>query len=166
MKYFYCYNCGNRIEYRDIDSISRGYCENCDIIFYENPIPSVAIIAENQRREILLVKRNVRPGIGKWCLPGGFIEKGEKVEESVHRELQEETGLLCKFPKLFSVNSINNGYYGDIILITYSVTLENFNICAGDDACDAGFFSLDLKPEIAFDLHNDLINKWYVQNSK
>ena len=32
---------------------------------------------------------------GKWCLPGGKIDYGETVEQSVKRELCEEASLIC-----------------------------------------------------------------------
>lgn len=31
---------------------------------------------------------------GKWFFPGGAIEKGEKTEEALNREVQEETGII------------------------------------------------------------------------
>lgn len=42
---------------------------------------------------LLLVKRNTIPFKGYWALPGGRSEKGELVEETVIREVKEETGL-------------------------------------------------------------------------
>lgn len=45
---------------------------------------------------VLLQKRDDVPGIrypGKWCFPGGAVEKGEDIFEAAIRELKEETGL-------------------------------------------------------------------------
>jgi 8-oxo-dGTP diphosphatase len=63
------------------------------------PETTVAIIAmrfENDVGEILLVKRNRDPFKGFWCLPGGHVEKNEKVVDAIVRELKEETGLVAK----------------------------------------------------------------------
>lgn len=44
----------------------------------------------DSRIEVALIARS---GKTVWCLPKGAVEKGESLEETAHREVEEETGL-------------------------------------------------------------------------
>jgi ADP-ribose pyrophosphatase YjhB (NUDIX family) len=55
---------------------------------------------------LLLVKRAARLSEGgKWGLPGGFLDRGERVVDGVLRELREETGWTGEVRHLLRVNS-------------------------------------------------------------
>jgi ADP-ribose pyrophosphatase YjhB (NUDIX family) len=55
---------------------------------------------------LLLVKRAAHLGEGgKWGLPGGFLDRGERVGEGVLRELREETGWTGAVQHLLRINS-------------------------------------------------------------
>lgn len=55
---------------------------------------------------LLLVKRapHLSEG-GKWGLPGGFLDRDERLVEGVLRELREETGWAGEVRRLLRVNS-------------------------------------------------------------
>jgi len=46
---------------------------------------------EKNQLQILLVKRKDHPCIGKWAIPGGFVNMDEDIEAAALRELKEET---------------------------------------------------------------------------
>jgi len=53
--------------------------------------------------KILLVKRAFDPGAGKWSIPGGLVEVGEKLSEAAARETEEETGIKVDILELINV---------------------------------------------------------------
>ena len=56
------------------------------------PIPSVeAVIVMNG--SLLFLRRKNDPALGQWWFPGGRIHRGESFEETLRREVKEETGL-------------------------------------------------------------------------
>jgi len=59
-----------------------------------------APIIENLKGEILLVKQP--KWSNKWTLPGGHVEPGEKIEDAIMREAEEEVGLKLKNPKFIT----------------------------------------------------------------
>ena len=44
---------------------------------------------------LLLVRRASAYGRGNWQIPGGFIERGETMEDAVVREVEEEAGVTA-----------------------------------------------------------------------
>ncbi len=54
---------------------------------------AAAAVVRMRELEILLVKHRWRDGTTSWILLGGALLPGEKPEEAVLRELNEETGL-------------------------------------------------------------------------
>ena len=58
----------------------------------ERPITGVgAVVLDGDR--VLIVKRAHEPLKGEWSVPGGVVDVGETLEEAIHREVREETGL-------------------------------------------------------------------------
>lgn len=107
------------------------------------PIVGVgAVIVCN--RKILLVKRKGEPGKGKWTIPGGLVELGEAAEQTVIREVNEETTLQVEQPKLIDVvSNITVDFKGRIeyhfVILDYFVKikgemLEVGTLKAADDA--------------------------------
>ena len=51
---------------------------------YKNPTPTVNIILERDD-QIVLVKRLIEPWLGKFALPGGYVDYDETVENAAER---------------------------------------------------------------------------------
>ena len=110
-----------------------------------------------KKGEILLIKRKNEPFKGKWALPGGFVEYGEKVEDAVIREIKEETGLITKIKEIIGIYSDpNRDPRGHIVTIVFLLDIINGKLKGGDDAIEAKFFNINNLPELSFD-HNKII---------
>ncbi|HNK64032.1 MAG TPA: NUDIX domain-containing protein [Anaerolineales bacterium] len=55
------------------------------------PEPTVGVFIFNNSGEMLLLQSHKWPG--KYVVPGGHVELGERLEEAAIREAKEETGL-------------------------------------------------------------------------
>ncbi len=101
----YCSQCGEALSIKNEGDTVRDYCSGCDVYYYDNPLPVASnIVMKN--REILLVKRKNVPYKGLWCLPMGFAESGESIENAALRELAEETGIVGQIISLVDRSQI------------------------------------------------------------
>lgn len=70
----------------------------------------VGVLIYNQKNEILLVKNP--KFLDLWTIPGGKIDKGERMEEAARREIKEETGLEINNLKFISAsNSLDYDFF-------------------------------------------------------
>lgn len=105
----------------------------------------VKALIQNAHSEILLLKADVsnhkKPVEPYWDIPGGRIQKGYTVLQTLAREIEEETGIYAfEKPTIFaSVVSkheipISDGLKVGLLLVVYKVTV-------------AGNISIILSPE-------------------
>ena len=109
-------------------------------LYPNQPIIGVGAVIIGKGK-ILLEKRKGEPGRGKWSVPGGLVELGESAEQTVKREVREETNLEVEDPKLIDiVNSITLDENGKIkyhfVIVDYFVKLKGGTLKAADDAAE------------------------------
>ncbi len=160
----HCIYCGKIIIKKYEDNVQRDFCPACNSYFYENPLPVVSAILESSR-QILLVKRDRAPSRGLWCLPTGFAEAGESIEQAALRELEEETGIRGKIIKLLDVDSYKSRFYGDLLFLTFVVQQTGGKLCAGDDCSEARFWPVNKLPPLAF-RSNKLALEEYIKSRR
>jgi ADP-ribose pyrophosphatase YjhB (NUDIX family) len=156
----FCSICASSLDKDVLEGKERQLCRKCGEIFYENPLPAAAVILVNQKREILLVKREREPSKGMWCLPIGFAEIGESIEDAALRELKEEAGVDGKVIQLIDVISEYNAFYGDILVVIFEVEKTGGEEIAGDDAIDCQYFPIRSLPKLAFDSQEMAVRKF------
>lgn len=97
---------------------------------------------------ILLIKRGEHPYKDLWALPGGFVRKGETLEDTAYRELQEEAGVadIC-LSQLHTFSEPNRDPRGWIMSCAYMALAEEdkFHLKAGTDASEADWFHINYK---------------------
>ena len=98
-----------------------------------------------ENRSLLMVKRGGHPFIGKWALPGGFLEPDETAEQAVRRELAEETGVNADaIIQLRAFSDPHRDPRTRIVTVAYIAVLDRLpDARAGDDAADAKWFALE-----------------------
>ena len=91
-KNHFCGRCANRLVEDDVERMLR--CPGCGNMVYPRINPAV-IVGVTNGDKLLLTKYNGRE-YKKYALVAGFNEIGESLEETVRREVMEETGLRVK----------------------------------------------------------------------
>lgn len=102
-------------------------------------------ILSNGRQQILLLRRNKEPEVGKWSIPGGAIEYGENVEDALTREMREEIGMRCDI-------SLFLGFCNYILPDRSRHWISLFFVV---EALDAGCNPMNMEP----DKHSDM--RWF-----
>lgn len=129
---------------------------------------SVACIT-NERGEILLQKRSDKEEL--WGFPGGAMEIGESVEESLIREVNEETGLTVNVEYLIGIYS---KYFVDYSNGDRAQSISCFfkcNVLSGDlvidnkETFDLRFFDKKDIPKLFIQQHTDMLND-FLENKK
>lgn len=156
----HCAACGSRLEERKIEGRRRALCVQCGAIAYENPLPVAAALVANDRGELLLVRRARHPMKGMWCLPCGFVEKDEQIEEAALRELREETRLEGRVVRLLDTVTARNYFYGNLVMTTFEVASAGGSPTPGDDAAEARFFPPERVPPLAFPCQERAIERF------
>lgn len=102
--------------------------------------------------KILMIKRGDHPYIGKWALPGGFVNFNESLDAAAARELKEETGIdNIYMEQLYTFGDVGRDPRTRVISTAYMSLADStsLNIKADDDADDAKWFTVhvELKSE-------------------
>ena len=150
----YCPRCAARLTEKHLEGRERLYCEDCRMPVYKNPVPATCVVAADARQQILLVKRNVAPKVGQWCLPGGFMELGESPEQAA---LREQIGLKGKIEWLLGVTTHPSETVDTVLMIGYFVSGITGEPIPGDDASQVAWFHPDRMPKVAFQSHRHFI---------
>jgi 8-oxo-dGTP diphosphatase len=153
----YCPRCSGPLLSRFAAGKSRPVCADCSFVVFHDPKVAVAVVVGIDRR-ILLCRRAIEPGRGKWSFPAGYVDRGEIVEEAAKREVREETGLEISLSGLVGVYSHPGN---PVILIVFAAASRGSPV-ASDEALEVGLFAPDALPEMAFEHDSAIVDDWRV----
>lgn len=81
----------------------------------------VAVVLNKEENKVLLLQRNEESGKGLWAFPGGYVERGHDLFETIKSEVREETGLSVGVQGIIVTDSIATD---GIIQLTYKAIAE------------------------------------------
>lgn len=152
----FCPHCASPVEWHNDAGVRRPYCPRCHLTFYQDPKLAVAVLMEHDGG-LLLQRRTIDPGKGKWTFPSGYVERGERVEDAAIREAFEETGLDVRLTGLL-------GLYSDtgnpVVLAVYAGEVVGGRVTMSDESYEIASFAMDDLPELAFAHDAEIIAGW------
>lgn len=110
MNYKFCPKCGGELKMQKHDYQMHPVCQSCGFVFYQNSKPTASPVIVNDKDEVLLVKRNIEPSLGRWDLPGGFLENGEDPIDGLKREAKEELDVRVEPIEILKIFIDKYGY--------------------------------------------------------
>jgi 8-oxo-dGTP diphosphatase len=150
-EYKFCPRCGGVLEHRIIKSSEpeRLVCTSCGFIFYLDPKIAVGTIIRSTDDRLVLVRRAIEPGYGKWVFPGGYVDRGEPLTHAAIREAREECGLDIRLDGLVNIYS----YAGRApVIVVYAATAIGGSLCTDEECIETAEFEPVAIPwtELAF----------------
>jgi NAD+ diphosphatase len=106
MKYKYCPQCGSILDLKELgDEGLVPFCPSCKDPYFDSYKNCIITVVINEYSEIALLRQDYVSKTN-WVLVAGYIKQGETFEESVIREVEEETGQ-----KVQELEYISSYYY-------------------------------------------------------
>ena len=126
----FCTVCGKPLTYKAIgDESEQKYCECCNKFYFDNPASCVLVAIINENNQVLLLKQNYI-STKNYTLCSGYLKKGDTLEETVAREVLEETGqrvISCEYVHSYyfaSKNLIMTGFIAYVKASEFSSSNE------------------------------------------
>ncbi len=150
----FCGRCGTKMQDHAADRAKE--CPGCALISYPRLSPSIIVLI--RRGEECLLARNARWPAGMYSTLAGFVEPGESVEQTVHREVMEEVGL--KVTNLRYHGSQSWPFPNSLMLGFHADYAGGEIVCQEGEISDANFFHYDRLPNTPGSI---AISGWLIQ---
>lgn len=143
----HCIKCGKPLKSKQEEGFERWVCGACGWTYYNNPRPCVTAVIGRDGK-VLLARRAAAPALGKWDLPGGFMEPGEHPEQALAREICEELSCGLKsaeflgfYPDVYGLDGI------PILNIAFCCQTEGEIVPCKEEFQEVRWFGIDELPD-------------------
>ncbi len=138
----FCSQCGSRTEKRT-DILAR-QCSTCGFTMFPRISPAVIVLVERGKKVLLARASRFKEEI--YSVLAGFVEPGEALEETVRREIKEETGIEVKNIRYFGSQPWP---FPDSLMIAFTARHAGGEIKVdGEEIVEAKWFTADQLPNI------------------
>lgn len=136
----YCEECGSELVERLLENEGIiPYCKRCGAYRFPKYNVAVSIITvDDSEKKILLIKQY---GRDSYILVAGYVNKGESAEQTVARELREETGLIAG-----AIRYNRSQYFApsNTLMLNFTCHIDGSNqVTMNDEVDEARWMSFD-----------------------
>lgn len=136
----FCPGCAAPLAPRQRGGRWRPTCPACGWVAWGNPAVGVAGVMRDGAGAVLLARRRTPFRDGLWCIPCGFVEGDETVQQAVAREMAEECGLQVAVGPLLAAHSNTDRDPPWTIGLWFAATPTGGVLRPGDDVSNLAFF--------------------------
>jgi NAD+ diphosphatase len=151
----FCGRCATPMEDHPADRAK--LCPDCGLICYPRLSPSIIVLVT--RGEEVLLARNANWPTGMFSTLAGFVEPGESIEQTVHREVAEEVGIRVK--NLRYLGSQSWPFPNSLMLGFHAEYASGDIVCQEGEIADARWFRYDRLPDVP---PGTAISRWLIDD--
>lgn len=151
----YCGRCGAGTEDHPQDRAK--VCPACGLVNYPRLSPSIIVLVH--RGDEMLLARNANWPTGMYSTLAGFVEPGESIEQTVHREVEEEVGI--KVRNLRYLGSQSWPFPNSLMLGFHAEYDSGEIVCQEGEIADARWFRHDDLPNVP---PGTAISRWLIDD--
>jgi len=149
----FCGRCGHAMEDHPQDRAKA--CPSCGLVSYPRLSPSIIVLVT--RGDEMLLARNANWPTGMYSTLAGFVEPGESIEQTVHREVEEEVGVRVRNLRYLGSQSWP---FPNSLMLGFHAEYEGGDIvCQEGEIADARWFRYDDLPNVP---PGTAISRWLI----
>jgi 8-oxo-dGTP diphosphatase len=152
----FCPQCGTHLVTKHLHGHDRPTCPSCLFIHYAGPKVAVGVVIARDG-QILLNRRAIDPGKGRWSFPSGYVDLGESTAGAAVREVKEETGYDVELRGLVGVYSTATR---PVVFVVYVGDLIGGEQTPCDEVEEVKLFGTDDLPALAFEHDSQIVRDW------